>query len=270
MQTPSTPAADRVLRRGFTLVELLVVISVVGLLMALLLPAVQAARETARRVSCSNNLRQIGLGLVAYHETYRTFPTGCTEPRLFVRGGRQLAWSALLLPFLEQEPLYDQLDLAKAFDAPENAPAAAAVLSVYLCPGNARDSFQIKGRGVCDYGGIFGQQLVGSGAWADGVMLYDDPIAVEEIPDGASHTLIVSEDCNSPDMQWINGLNVFEQAFPINQAPPGENEICSQHAGGGANAALCDGAVRFLPESLDRALLGALCTREGGEVVDEF
>lgn len=246
------------------------VVSVIGLLMTLLLPAVQAAREAAQRTSCANNLRQIGLGLLAYHDAQRTFPTGCTEHRSFVRRGRQLAWSALLLPYLEQEPLHRRLDLGKAFDAPENARAAAAVLSVYLCPSNPRDIFQIRDRGVCDYGGIFGQQLTNPSPWANGVMLYDQPVALDEIADGASHTLIVSEDCNSPDMQWINGLNVFEQAFPINRAPPGENEMCSRHAGGGANAVLCDGAVRFVSESIEPAALAALCTRDGGEPVGEF
>ena len=97
---------------GFTLVELLVVIAIVGLLAALLLPAIQASREASRRTVCANHLRQMGIALSAYHAAHRQFPVGCTEWRSVPNSAaRQLAWSAFLLPFLEEQSLFDALDL---------------------------------------------------------------------------------------------------------------------------------------------------------------
>src|SRR5262249_41536977 len=90
-------------RRGFTLIELLVVITIIGVLIALLLPAVQAAREAARRMQCSSNLRQMGIALHGYHAAFATFPPGGWEWRPFNQPSkRQIAWSALVLPYLEQ------------------------------------------------------------------------------------------------------------------------------------------------------------------------
>ncbi len=253
------------LRAGFTLVELLVVIAIIGVLVALLLPAVQAARNAARRTSCGNNLRQIAIALQAYHDVHESFPPGGIEPRLIAGpSGRQLAWSAFLLPYMEQQSLYDQIDLTKAFDSSENAAAAATVVETYLCPSVSRQSRQVDGRAACDYGGIYGERINSPNSPPKGTMLYDRTVADRDIRDGASHTLIVSEDSQWKDGQWINALNVFDQAFAINAAPPFENDIRSEHPGG-ANAALCDGSVRFLDEQMDLELLGAICTRAGNE-----
>ena len=100
-------------------------------------------------------------------------------------------------------------------------------------------------------------------------MLYDQAVGSVDILDGLSKTLIVAEDTRFSDGQWINGRNVFDQAFPINAAPRWENDIRSDHHGG-AQAVLADGAVRFLSESMDLQVLAAYCTRAGHEVVDEL
>src|ERR1700704_1333018 len=92
-------------RRGFTLVELLVVIAIIGVLVALLLPAVQAAREAARRIKCQNNLKQIGIGLHNYHDTIGCFPPGATK-------SNTTSWHVHVLPFMEQKNLYDQFDFS--------------------------------------------------------------------------------------------------------------------------------------------------------------
>ena len=260
---------------GFTLIELLVVVAIMGVLISLLLPAVQAAREAARQVSCCNNLRQIGIGLHGYHEVHECFPPGGIERRLnrLQTDKRQIAWSAFLLPYVEQEPIHNMIDFGKPFDAPENRQPAAHVLAVYICPSVPRTSTLIAGRGACDYGGIYGQRLTGTNSPPNGTMVYDRAISIPEIVDGTTNTLIVSEDAAWQDGQWINALNVFEVAHPIN--PPDtpyttmDNEIRSEHPGG-ANGLFCGGSVRFLNENMPRHTLGAICTRDGREVVGEF
>ena len=124
---------------AFTLVELLVVIAIIGVLVALLLPAVQAAREAARRSSCSNNLKQIGLGLQNYHDTQLTFPPGWIDVPL--ANSEQWGWSALMLPYMEQAPLHERLGVtrrslhqAMATDSANVYPATRTVVKVFICP----------------------------------------------------------------------------------------------------------------------------------------
>lgn len=257
-------------RHGLTLIELLVVVGIVGVLIGLLLPAVQAAREAARQTSCSNHLRQIGIGLHGYHEAHECFPPGGIEP-ISPRwpDGRQLAWSAFLLPYIEQQALHARIDFGKAFHSQANAAAAAEVVPTYLCPSVIRASNLVEGRAACDYGGIYGERITGPNSPPKGTMLYDRAISIQQVPDGTSTTLIVSEDGGWLDGQWINARNVFDQAFAINRAPPFENDIRSEHAGG-ANALFCDGSARFLDERMQLRTLAAICTRDGGEIVGEF
>jgi len=127
-------------RPGFTLVELLVVIAIIGVLVGLLLPAVQAVREAARRSSCGNNLKQIGLGVVNYHDVKRTFPAGCH--RVWVSGSEHHyrgSMKTFLLPFIEEQQLADAC--AAAPDDVDSASVGglnigAFVVKTYLCPGD--------------------------------------------------------------------------------------------------------------------------------------
>lgn len=270
MLTRSTVRAGS--RRAFTLIELLVVIAIIGVLVALLLPAVQVARESARRMQCASNLKQIGIALHGYEVQYNTFPPGGWEwrpPRNTTK--RQIAWSALILPFFDQRPLFDALNLNLPFDSPVNTTGAATVISSYLCPTYARSDFErlLQDRGACDYGGMYGQRITGPNNPPNGAMIYDRAFRAAQLRDGLSNTIQVGEDSGFPDGQWINGLNVFDQAFPINQAPAFENDLHSQHSGG-AHALFADGSVRFLKESLAPKTLAALCTRAAGEVVGEY
>jgi prepilin-type N-terminal cleavage/methylation domain-containing protein/prepilin-type processing-associated H-X9-DG protein len=266
---------------GFSLVELLVVITIVGVLIALLLPAVQSAREAARRVSCLNNLHQIAVGLQGYHAATGSFPPGGIEPAFQVSGGRQFAWSAFLLPHIEQESLWAAIDFSKPSYAAANAQAAAAVIPTYLCPSRPRTSPLVKGCGATDYGGLYGE-AIGShpsgGSWVaeNGVMIYNRAFKIADVRDGTSNTLAVAENSLFPvwaDGQWINGLNLFDQKYAINFMPSDtrliEDEIRSAHPGG-ANGAFCDGSARFLGETMDLRTLKAILTRAGGEILGEF
>lgn len=274
MQAAFLRSHARVARRrrpqvAFTLVELLVVISIIGTLIALLLPAVQAVREASRRMQCHNNLHQIGLALHNYHAAFRKLPPGAIEVRPQVRNGKQLAWSAFVLPFLEQSSVYEGIDFEYPFDHPRNAEAGATAIETYLCPSTPRAIPRHRGRGATDYGGIYGERIVSRNFPPRGVMIHDHPIRFRDIIDGASTTLVIAEDANFPDGQWINGRNLFDQAFPINRAPEFENDIRSFHPAG-ANGLFADGSVQFLDENMDLELLAALCTRNGRENIADL
>jgi hypothetical protein len=202
-----------------------------------------------------------------YHDALGCFPPGGIEPRSpRWPQGRQLAWSVFLLPFVEQEPLYAQLDTGQAFDASRNAVPAATVLSLYICPSVPQGNQRHSGRGPCQYGGIYGERITSPNNPPKGVMLYDQAIRITDVTDGTSSTLAISEDSNFSDGQWINARNVFDQAYAINKAPAFENDIRSKHPGG-ASGLCCDGSIHFLAETMDLKVLAALCTRAGGESI---
>ena len=121
--------------RGFTLVELLVVIAIIGILVGLLLPAVQAAREAARRMQCSNNSKQLGLALLNYESTFRVLPPSrinLTTPRIF-----QQSWTAMILPYIEQGNVYSSYNMGTPWFAIVNDPLTKVTLPTMLCPSAA-------------------------------------------------------------------------------------------------------------------------------------
>lgn len=273
-------------RRAFTLVELLVVIAIIGILIAMLLPAIQMVREAARRTACGNNLKQVGLALCHYETTFEHFPVGCIEcdwrlpaPR------RQLAWSASILPFLEQAAVYHQINFEHRYNSLENLQAGSTPITTYLCPSTSttdrtgrttgdrnRNGQWDRGDDLAytDYGGLFG---VGHDVLTPllehrGVLIHDLPVQAAQIPDGLSNTAIVGE-CTGRDArfqsEWINGQNLFDQRFDVKINETQNNELFSDHPDG-VNLVYCDGHVLFLSESIDQAVLLALLTRAGGEV----
>ncbi|WP_146399929.1 DUF1559 domain-containing protein [Planctomycetes bacterium CA13] len=254
--------------RAFTLVELLVVIAIIGVLVGLLLPAVQATREAARRMQCQNRLHQIGLGLHNYHAAFNRFPIGDLQPRPLWPNGKEFAWSAFVLPQIEQTAVWERINFSVPYDDPINADVAASVIPTYICPSTPRSSNRLKDRGVTDYGGIYGERIVSRNDPPSGVMIHDRAIRFRDILDGTSTTIVVSEDAGFADGQWINGKNLFDQAFQINHAPKFENDMRSYHPQG-VHGLFGDGAVRFLTDSMDLEVLASICTRAGKEVVTE-
>jgi prepilin-type N-terminal cleavage/methylation domain-containing protein len=254
-------------RIGFTMVELLVVIAIIGVLISLSLPAVQAVRESARKATCKNNLHQIGIGLHHYHDVHRSFPMGCFEWRGWRAPPtrRQFSWSAMLLPFLEQQNLHQKINWNKAYDAPENSAAAKTDVVQYLCP--TEPSLE-PNQGLISYGGIFGELIVDK-QQDDGLFINEKAIQFQDVFDGLSNTIAISEDVGGPDRHWINGRNIFVVAHGINDPTAWvfDNEIRSDHEGG-AMMLFADARTDFVTESIDKRLLGKLITRAKLEVVE--
>lgn len=256
-------------KSGFTLVELLVVIAIIGILVGLLLPAVQMARESARRIQCASNLKNVGLALHNFADAYRTLPAGSESYK-----GTFQAWSGRILPYVEQTSLFSQIDFAQPWDAPgSNAAASVKHVPIYLCPSTR---FQFEGKQ--DYGGIVGTALLplpgGSGpheAFGCGTLIRTSkeqpaPVRLSAVTDGLSLTLAVGESSDrNPESsgRWACGLNCFAQS----EADLGlvdSGELFSLHPNG-AHGLFADGHLQFLSRTIDRLVLGAICTRNGGE-----
>ncbi|MCA9100459.1 MAG: DUF1559 domain-containing protein [Planctomycetales bacterium] len=251
-------------RDGFSLVELLVVIAIIGVLISLLLPAVQAARAAARRTACTANLRQVGISVLAYHDVYAHLPPGSASQKR-----HRIAWSAVVLPFLEQPGVWQLIDVNEPYNSNANHDAAATVLPVYLCPSTARRAAdRSEGRagplGAIDYGGMFGA-MIGEVRWqqnGNGTLVWNTPFRLAQITGGTSQTILVAEDSGrgaASNGQWINGENIFDQTGPINREQ--SDEMWSDHPGG-VHVLLCDGSAHFLPDATDTATLAHLITRQ--------
>lgn len=191
-------------RRAFTLVELLVVIAIVGLLIALLLPAVQAAREAGRRMSCSNNLKQLGIALHEFHDAYNHLPTGADSKPFPLNPGQAHSlyrWSALvhLMPYFEQTNAYNALDLSfplygSNFQVtPANRAGVAIVLPMLLCPSDKREAVA-EGFGPTNYAACTGTGMGGGTPFdTDGAFYINSQTRFADVTDGASNTVFMSE-----------------------------------------------------------------------------
>ncbi|MBN9119811.1 MAG: DUF1559 domain-containing protein, partial [Planctomycetes bacterium] len=147
-------------RRGFTLIELLVVIAIIAILIGLLLPAVQKVREAAARSKCSNNFKQMGIALHMFHDTYQEFPAGYTNTATIGGYASGWGWGAHILPYIEQQSLYTQLNVAGGDTTIPAAPNTLTTtkLSVYRCPsdfGNDTNNSR-GGYGTSNYAGVYG------------------------------------------------------------------------------------------------------------------
>ncbi|MEM9828846.1 MAG: DUF1559 domain-containing protein, partial [Planctomycetota bacterium] len=198
---------------------------------------------------------------------HRRLPMGCFEWRSYFSspGNRNFAWSAAILPYMEQVSVYEKVDFRYGYDHPVNSAAARVEIPTYLCPSVAPaigSNF-----GTSHFGGLHGERLVNRPS-GDGVLLHDRHIRFRDCFDGLSQIIAVSEDVVGPHGEWINGYNVFVQAHGINDARAWkyDNEIRSRHPGG-APVLLLDGSVQFLTESTDHFLLGSLITRGNREVI---
>jgi prepilin-type N-terminal cleavage/methylation domain-containing protein len=213
-------------RYGFTLVELLVVIAIIGILVALLLPAVQSARESARRAQCSNQIRQWGLAAHNYHDTFGAFPM--TNAQNYLPNTQGFSPQARLLPFLEQANLQNLLDFSQpAFTGPFNAlvpnpqfaSAFAMRIQVALCPSDPAPIRNV-GAGGSEYSGINYMVSFGSGTgtnydlrWrTDGIVYENSGARFADITDGTSNTVILSETVRSEGSDFTLPAGQFPKA----------------------------------------------------------
>ncbi len=215
-------------KRGFTLVELLVVIAIIGIMVGLLLPAVQAAREVARRMQCQNNLRQWSLGCHNYHAAYNTFPIGRIDPAY---GGYRWSFQASVLPYIEQDVVYKLIDYTRPLDI--NDPEVfTAKFNLCYCPSdfdnmtNRSDPQNDVGKGRTNYRGNGGNDtgwllsgsvinIAASPERNNGIFVTNRKVRIADITDGTSQTAMLSEARLGDGDQNKISIPVITLKFPM-------------------------------------------------------
>jgi prepilin-type N-terminal cleavage/methylation domain-containing protein/prepilin-type processing-associated H-X9-DG protein len=293
-------------RHGFTLVELVVVLGIVGVLLALLVPAVQRVRDAAARTGCASNLKQLALAVHLYNDVYDHLPEGCASP--FTSDPNRavyhlaVSWQTSILPYVEQDAVWLKAREALGQGAPGHGAlydwVMAQVIPVYLCPAEGRRTGTNGGGlfwGLTSYSGVAGTR----DALQDGIFHSNFRVRFADIADGTSNTVMIGESVPGPNgifggwcAGWGASVCRVAQIRPAgrNDFVPFEGVGCpvgapalrpgqlgnacdvthfwSLHTGG-ANFAFADGSVHFLPYHRS-SVLPALATRAGGEVIDDW
>jgi prepilin-type N-terminal cleavage/methylation domain-containing protein len=290
------------IRSAFTLLELLMVIAIIAILIGLLLPAIQSARENARRAQCVNNLLQVGLALGNYASAHNVLPPGVVEgkgPILNVPTGYHYSWVVQILPFIEQSNVYRRFDFRYGVYHPGNTTAREAVISTLLCPSNTTSRPN-------SYAGCHHDVDAPIDANNRGVLYLNSRIGYDDITDGPAYTILLGEMIGgSPSLGWASGTratlrntghrinepdylfkamgtNPFSRSFE-KPAQPEEIEqlvedgvlpigytggFSSRHPGG-ANFLFCNGAVRFVKDAVHPLVYQHLGNRNDGEIVND-
>jgi prepilin-type processing-associated H-X9-DG protein len=228
-------------KRKFRFIELLAVLSIIGILVALLLPAVRTARPAALRMQCTNNLKQIALALRNYESAFKALPPAYTVDS---EGKPLHSWRTLILPFLEQQRLYASIDLSKPWNDPANAEAFKTAISEYRCP--AAD---------CPKNHTTYMAIIAP----NGCFRADTPRQLSEITDDHGETLMVIEVGSKHAVHWMAPIDADETLVMASGSSTKRN-----HAGG-TNAAFVDGSVRFLKSGTPAAELRALISIAGND-----
>jgi prepilin-type N-terminal cleavage/methylation domain-containing protein len=294
-------------RLGFTLIELLVVIAVISVLIALLLPAVQSAREGARRASCQNNLKQIGLAMHNYHSIHDVFPIGYisapnTDTNVTSPGW---GWASALLPELEQQPLYGATNFALPIEDPSNLTTRTTALAVFVCPTDRftglftmtdASALPIADAETGSYAGNFGRD-VNIAKFPDsgnGLLMRNHAYGARHVTDGMSQTILAGERGSLlTRVPWAGAINKGicwvtpgspSKSMRTKTAPV--EPLARADTGGGTSDNLffdpddffsphpaglfflrCDGSVLFIKTGISPNVYGGLCSRNLGEVV---
>lgn len=282
-------------RNGFTLIELLVVIAIIGVLVALIMPAVQQAREAARRTQCINNLKQLGLAAQQYHDAYNSFPAGwyCStqDPNCMPQIAFYYMWGGMpgLLPRLDNAPLYNEMNFyTNPFD-PSNTTSMSRTMDVFVCPSNrkALPIANTNGNGTnwlmgpCDYRGNMAAGFIPGcvdsnntgicNIYNNGITYQNSTTSIADITDGTTNTVLYGESLQG---FWADPRSCCvrtTQFRKINQPIVfnGQNFYTywmSKHPGL-VNFGFCDGTVRTITNQINPIVLVKMMTRNGGEAI---
>ncbi|WP_406701006.1 DUF1559 domain-containing protein [Singulisphaera sp. Ch08] len=287
--------------RGYTMVEVLVVLGIISGIIALFLPVITGGRETARRSQCLNNLKQLSLAMHNHHNAHDVFPPGVVNSTGPIRNeplGYHHSWVVSLLPFMEQNSAASLVDVASSIYSPRNGTARGIQITTLLCPSDSGPLKRTNGTVENNYAG--GHHDVEAPIDADnhGILYLNSQVRYEGIEDGLSGTLMIGEKLrNGFDLGWTSGTRstLRNTGSPINsgdlldaksrltswsdgtkildpdQRTAPKNRLLvggfgSNHSRG-ANFAFCDGSVRFLSETMDRRAYQALGHRSDGELI---
>jgi prepilin-type N-terminal cleavage/methylation domain-containing protein len=289
-------------RRAFTLIELLMVIAIIAILIALLLPAVQSAREQARRTQCTNNLLQLGLALGNYASAHNVLPPGVVEPKgpiLNLPKGYHYSWAVQILPFMEQNNVYRRFDFRRGVYDAANMTASSAVIATFLCPSNPRPARN-------QYAGCHHDVEAPIDAVNHGVLYLNSHIGYDDITDGPAYTILLGEiEAGGPSLGWPSGTratlrntghrlnepdylikalgtSAFANASLSSSQPQQIEDLIDDgllpigYTGGfssrhnqGANFLFCNGAVRFVCDSISLSVYQHLGNRADGELISD-
>jgi prepilin-type N-terminal cleavage/methylation domain-containing protein/prepilin-type processing-associated H-X9-DG protein len=288
-------------RRAFTLIELLIVVGIIAVLIALLLPAIQAAREQARRAQCVNNLLQLGLAMGNYASTHAVLPPGVvndTGPILSLPAGYHHGWAVQILPFIGQNNVYRRFNMQESVYAASNMTARDVHIATFLCPSDGRP-------GPISYAGCHHDVEAPIAADNHGVLYLNSHVRFDDITDGTGQTILLGEllQGGGPTaLGWASGTNstlrntghplndpasldaVFQNTPQLTEAerfaamrkmaedgalPVGFVGGFSSRHPHGANFVFCDGAVRFVKSSIDRRVFQLLGHRADGEPISD-
>jgi prepilin-type N-terminal cleavage/methylation domain-containing protein len=259
---------------GFTLVELLVVIAIMGIMMGMMLPAVQACREAARRAACLNNLTQLGVALQNFESAQGHLPSGVIDkagPIRNVAEGQHVSWLVQLLPYIDEKTTHQHVDLAAGAYDRKNAPVRAIHLALLMCPSDPGASQQAVG--TSSYAGCHNDVEAPIDADNHGVFFLNSRIAAKDITDGPSHTILAGEKLTgSTDLGWMSGTRATlrNTGTPLGMTPaeddPEPPAATDGDENGGENFDVPPPSEPVMPAAVDELYVGGFGSCHAGLV----